>query len=467
VILMKFGGTSVEDGAAMKRVVEIVAGERSRSPVVVLSAIAGATDTLLRLGDTALSGNTRTAQEILAELTSRHRWILFDLGLPKEKERELSAAIARRAEELENFVRGIVLLRELSPRTRDSMVSYGERLSSLLLTAAAEGRGLPVTLVDAGEVVLTDATFGKARPELELTAARAREKLVPLVEAGRIPVTQGFLGATREGVPTTLGRGGSDYTAALLGQALSAEEIQIWTDVDGMLTADHRLVPESMKIREMSFAEAAELAYFGAKVLHPSTIEPAMARDIPVRILNSRRPASPGTTIAARARKTGVAVKSIAAKKGITVVHVHSLRMLMAHGFLRAIFEVFDRYQVSVDLVATSEVSVSLTVDQAAALESIVEELSRFSQVVEDSGNAIVCLVGEEIRSTPGIAARAFSALADINVRMISQGASEINLSFVVREEDVSQAIPRLHREFFRDVDRPDVFERVGVGTVG
>jgi aspartate kinase len=467
VIVMKFGGTSLENAEAMKRAVDIVARERERAPLVVLSAIAGATDTLLRLADTALSGNTRAAQEVLTELTSRHRWILFDLGLPREQQRDLAEAIARQAEELENFVRGVVLLRELSPRTRDSFACHGERLSSLLFSAAAEARGLPVALVDAREVVVTDATFGKARPDLELLTLHAQEKLGSMLAGGRIPITQGFVGATRDGTATTLGRGGSDYTAALLGRALSAEEIQIWTDVDGMLTADHRLVPEGMKIRELSFAEAAELAYFGAKVLHPSTIEPAMARDIPVRILNSRRPASPGTTITAASRKTGVAVKSIAAKKGITVVHVHSLRMLMAHGFLRAIFEVFDRHQTPVDLVATSEVSVSLTVERVEALPPIVEELSRFSQVTVESGNAIVCLVGEEIRSTAGIAARAFGALPGINVRLISQGASEINLSFVIREEDVAEAVRSLHREFFQGLDRPEVFEPVSVSSPG
>jgi len=381
MIVMKFGGTSVQDGSAMKRVLEIVGREKDRSPVVVLSAIAGATNALLKLGDVAVTGSTRAAQEILSELVTRHRWILFDLGLPKDKEREVATAIARHAEELENFVRGIVLLKELSARTQDTLVSYGERLSTLLFEAAAAARGLPVVNVDARNLIVTDQRFGKARPQRELLAGRVREILGPLLAEGRLPVTEGFIGATKDGVTTTLGRGGSDYTAALLGEALGAEEIQIWTDVDGMLTADHRVVPEGMKIRELSFAEAAELATFGAKVLHPSTIEPAVARDIPVRILNSLRPDSRGTTITARSRRTGVAVKSIAAKKGATMVHVHSLGMLMAHGFLKSMFEVFDRHQVSVDLVATSEVSVSLTVDQTAGLDEIVSELSRFSEV--------------------------------------------------------------------------------------
>ena len=416
MIVMKFGGTSVHDGPAMRRAVEIIESQRDRRPIVVSSAIAGATDALLRMGRTALSGDTRAAQEILSELLSRHRWILFDLGLEKPAERELADDMARHAEELGNFTRGVVLLRELTPRIQDAMVGYGERLAVGLLTAALRARGLDAVHVDAREVMLTDARFGKARPNREMLPQRCREKVASLVESGKIPITEGFLGATAEGEPTTLGRGGSDFTASLLGAALEAEEIQIWTDVDGMLTADHRLVPDSMKIRELSFAEAAELAYFGARVLHPSTIEPAVSRGIPVRILNSRRPSASGTTITPQGRKSGVAVKSIAAKKGITVIDVKSHRMLMAHGFLKSMFEVFDHLEVPVDLVSTSEVSVSLTVDSAEKLARVVEELSVFSEVTVERDCAIVCLVGEELRSTPRIASRVFTALGDINV---------------------------------------------------
>lgn len=466
MIVMKFGGTSVQDGSAMRRAVEIIEREKARRPLVVVSAIAEATNALLQMGRTALAGDTRAAQEILSELVSRHRWILFDLGLDKDVEREVADAIAHGAEELGNFTRGVVLLRELTPRIQDAMVSYGERLSTLLLSAAARARGLEVQELDAREVMLTDARFGRARPDVPKIRERARLKVASLLEAGKIPITQGFVGSTPAGEPSTLGRGGSDYSAALLGAALDAEEIQIWTDVDGMLTADHRLVPDGMKIRELSFAEAAELAYFGSRVLHPSTIEPALSRNIPVRILNSRRPAASGTKITAGSRKTGVAVKSIAAKKGITVVHVQSLRMLMAHGFLRSMFEVFDRHEVPVDLVSTSEVSVSLTADRTEGLKAIVEELSEFSDVTVESDCAIVCLVGEEIRSTPGIAARVFSALGKINVRMISQGASEMNLSFVVGEGDADEVVKRLHREFFSGVNRPEVFESVDTEVV-
>ena len=302
MIVMKFGGTSVQDGPAMRRVIEIVEKEKERHPVVVVSAIAGATNSLLAMGQTALSGDTRAAEEVLSQLVSRHRWILFDLGLSKSTEREVADVVARYAEELGDFTRGVVLLRELTPRIQDAIVSYGERLSVHLLTAAAEARGLDAKLVDAREVMRTDSRFGKARPDAGTLALRCQDLIAPVLGAGKIPIIEGFVGATDEGEPTTLGRGGSDYSAALLGAALGADEIQIWTDVDGMLTADHRLVPEGKKIRELSFAEAAELAYFGARVLHPATIEPAVSRNIPVRILNSRRPSASGTTIASRAR---------------------------------------------------------------------------------------------------------------------------------------------------------------------
>ncbi len=465
MIVLKFGGTSLQNGVAMCRAVEIVARQEKKRPLVVLSAIGGATNELLRLSQIALSGDTRLAQEILSGLVSRHRWILFDLDLEPDRQRSVADAIERHGEEINDFIRGVVLLRELTPRIQDTIVGYGERLSSLLFVARAGRRGLDAEFADAGDFMITDAHFTAATPRRPLMEERATKILGPALESGRIPVTQGFIGQTEEGTPTTLGRGGSDYTAALLGAALDAEEIQIWTDVDGMLTADSRIVREGMKVRELSFREAAELAYFGAKVLHPATIEPAMARDIPVRILNSRRPDSSGTrittTTAKQSGESAVALKSIAAKKGITTIHVRSLRMLMAHGFLRSMFEVFDRHEVPVDLVSTSEVSVSLTVDREDKLHAIVEDLSRFSEVSVRPNCAIVCLVGEGIQSTPGIAAQVFKALGDINVSMISQGSSEINLSFVVDEKQADEAVRRLHRAFFSETRRPDLFEPI------
>jgi aspartate kinase len=357
------------------------------------------------------------------------------------------------------LLRGVALLQELTPRALDVVAGAGERLSQALFAVAAREAGLECAMIDSRDVIVTDDQFGRARPDTAAIAARAAERVAPHLGPGRTVVMQGFVGATPEGVPTTLGRGGSDYSASLLGAALGAEEIQIWTDVDGMLTADSRVVPDCLKIRELSFAEAAELAYFGARVLHPSTIEPAMSHHIPVRILNSRHPERSGTTIRHDSSRAGVPVKSIASKRGITVVQVRSLRMLMAHGFLRGIFEVFDRHQVAVDLVATSEVSVSLTLDDASRLDGVIRELREFSEVVVERDAAIVCVVGEGLRSTPGVAARIFGALGGVNVHLISQGASEINLSFVVAAADAQEAVRRLHAAFFTEAPPGEIFE--------
>jgi aspartate kinase len=285
--------------------------------------------------------------------------------------------------------------------------------------------------------------------------------MIPPLARKSVVVMGGFIGSTQTGVTTTLGRGGSDYTASIVGAGIGAEEIQIWTDVDGMLTCDPAILPGGHRVRTISFVEAAELAYFGAKVLHPSTVLPAIEKDIPVLILNSRRPRVEGTRIVPESVPCRNPVKSIACKRSITVVNVRSLRMLGAYGFLRRIFEVFDRYRTSVDMVATSEVSVSLTVDDTSALDEIRGELSRIAEVTVESGHAIVCLVGDNIRHTPGVAARMFGALGGINVRMISQGASLLNLGFVVAADDLKPAVERLHAEFFRELD-PAVFDTGG-----
>ena len=267
----------------------------------------------------------------------------------------------------------------------------------------------------------------------------------------------GFIGSTEAGVTTTLGRGGSDFSASIVGAGIGAEEIQIWTDVDGMLTADPTILPGGHRVKTISFAEAAELAYFGAKVLHPATVLPAIEKSIPVLILNSRRPETPGTRISAEAVPCANVIKSIACKRKITVVNIHSTRMLMAHGFLRRIFEVFDRHLTPVDVVSTTEVSVSLTIDNTARLADICQELREFAEVDTEENQAIVCLVGDNIRHTPGVAGRAFRAV-DRNIRMISQGASRLNLTFVVAEQDLARVVEMLHAEFFRELD-PAVFD--------
>jgi aspartate kinase len=309
--------------------------------------------------------------------------------------------------------------------------------------------------------MVTDDRFGKASPIMDVTGSRLEEAARPHLTAGRIVVMGGYIGATLSGTATTLGRGGSDYSAAIVGAGMNAEEIQIWTDVDGMMTADPRIVAEAWKVKDISFDEASELAYFGAKVLHPLTVLPAVDKNIPVYILNSRKPHGTGTRIRREARPCSNLIKSIACKRGITVVTVSSSRMLMAHGFLRALFEVFDRHHTSVDMVATSEVSVSLTLDSVSSIDAILEELRQLGEVEVSSKTALICLVGNNLKYTPGVARRAFGSLGDINILMVSHGASNINFSFLIDEKDANTAIQKLHAEFFREIDR-EVFESAG-----
>ena len=461
MILMKFGGTSVEDARAMRNVMEIVQRERHRKPIVVLSAIAGATNALLHAAHIALEGDLAKSHTELNALLERHVSLLENLIDNRSDVQQLILTIRKRFDELKMLCQGIAILGELTNRSLDSIGSLGEQLSTMILARAMAEHGNPVELVDARTFMITDEQYGSATPLFDRIAEEAAIRIVPFVEADKIVITQGFIGATAKGVTTTLGRGGSDYSAAILGAALGAEEIQIWTDVDGVLTADPRIAPAAQKLKVISFREASELAYFGAKVLHPSTILPAVEKSIPVIVLNSKRPQSSGTRIVADPPKTKVAVKSIASKKGITVINIQSTRMLMAYGFLSSIFSVFHRHQTAVDLVSTSEVAVSLTIDNTSCLDQIVADLRAFAEVSVYEKKAIICVVGEQMRSTAGVADRVFHALNDIPVTMISQGASEINMSLVIDEEAMVQSVQQLHKEFFEPMPEVDLFEQV------
>jgi aspartate kinase len=465
MIVMKFGGTSVQDAAAINQVVEIVRGRLDRAPVVVVSAMARVTDTLLRIARTAMDRRFDEASSLIDDLRDRHlataRELLSQPIQPASCDYPLDLVERRVRDqfaELENLARSVSTLGELTPRSQDAIASFGERLSSLVIAGALCARGIPVELVDSRRFIITDGRFTNAAPDMSETESRARAELLPLVEAGRVPVAQGFIGSTLNNATTTIGRGGSDYSAAIIGAALGAEAIEIWTDVDGLLTADPRVVADARRIRVISFAEAAELSYFGAKVLHPSTVLPAVERSIPVHIYNTRNPSGEGTLIVAKPQPSRSLIKSIASKRGVTVVNVTSTRMLLAYGFLRAIFEVFDRYQTSVDVVTTSEVSVSMTLDGTDSLEAIKRELKGIGEVNVERDKAIICIVGDNLKFKPRVAARLFSAIGQASVNMVSQGASEINLTFVIDEGDVDEVVRRLHAEFFTDPD-PEVFE--------
>jgi aspartate kinase len=457
MIVMKFGGTSVESAAAIERVAGIVKAREARHPVVVVSAMGKTTNKLLAIAAAAIAGRRGEYIAQLHDLRDFHsREARQIVGLAERA--GLDRFLDEHFQELTELVKGLAVLGELTTRSIDAISAYGERLSSYIVALAFRHFGLPAEHLDSRDVVVTDNRHTQAAPNFAETNKRLAAAIPPLAERG-VVVMGGFIGSTEEGVTTTLGRGGSDFTASIVGAGIGADEIQIWTDVDGMLTCDPTILAGGHRVKTISFAEAAELAYFGAKVLHPATVVPAMEKNIPVLILNSRRPEVDGTRIVADNVPCANAVKSIACKRRITLVNIHSTRMLMAHGFLRRIFEAFDRFETAVDMVSTTEVSVSLTIDNTKNLDAILKELRQFSEAEPEHGQAIVCLVGENIRYTPGVARRVFDALDGINVRMISQGASLLNLSVVISETALQRAVARLHEAFFEELD-PAVFER-------
>lgn len=466
LVIMKFGGTSVEDATAMNRTADIVKGRRDKglSAVVVVSAMARVTDQLIAAADASGRGDKAGALAISARLRLRHNDTARDLlGEHSDRLPVLQAALHAEFDALDDLLRGIAAVGELTPRTNDLVSSFGERLSSRMVAEAFALRGLKGAHVDGRKCIITDDHYGKATPQEAAIEAALREHVLPLIEAGNTPVMGGFIGSFpgkdgAAGITTTLGRGGSDYTAALVGGGLHAGAIEIWTDVNGIMTTDPRICPDALRVKTISFEEAAELAYFGAKVLHPATILPAVQKSIPVWVLNSRNAANEGTKIVAVSPRCLSPFKSIAAKKKLTIIDIVASRMLMAHGFLKAVFDVFDKYQCAIDMVSTSEVSVSVTVDSNEKLPEICAELGKIADVKYEGHKALICLVGEDIRGHNGIAGQVFGAVSHVNIRMISQGASEINMSFMIDEEDVEEAIRSLHAKFFAEAD-PAVFD--------
>lgn len=439
MIVLKFGGSSVADAACMRQVARLAEAARPKAPLVVLSAMGKTTNGLFDAAKAAEAGDLAEAMSRQRALMAAHRKAaedLFDGAVPEA----LDVALTDLFGELELLLRGVAMLRELSARSMDAIASLGERLSTRIFAAFVGG-----AWVDARTVLRTNDVFGEAAPQPNAIRPLADMHLKPLLGSGRVVVTQGYIGATEDGLTTTLGRGGSDYSAALFGAALGAEEVQIWTDVEGVLTCDPRIVPEALPIPDLSFAEAAELAAFGAKVLHPATIQPAVEARIPVTVRHTQKPEGRFTTISAEVR-SGRPITALASRGPVTVLTVSSTRMLAQSGFLARLFEVFGRRGVSVDLVATAEVSVSLTVEADVPLKPLLQDLSAFATVEIHEGRAIIAAVGERLKSTPGLGAKLLTALGDINVEMISMGANEINLSLVVQQERTAEALRRLHQ---------------------
>ena len=445
---MKFGGTSVGDVAAFQRVVEIVSSQIVKQPVVVTSAMTKMTDALLAAFEMAKKGDAVGAFASLEPHFERHAEVVESL-VSSDNKHSFTSELRYAREELSDLLTRVARRSLPLQMLKDAIVSYGEQLSSRLLTDVLRSNGVNARHMDSRRLIVTDDEYGAAQPVFDETRDLVRLELEPMIESGEVPILGGFIAASRAGETTTLGRGGSDYSAAIYAACLEARELQIWTDVTGVLTCDPRVCPEARTLKTLSYEEAAELAYFGAKVLHPKTIQPAVDLEIPVRVCNSREPGEQGTMVLPAGKSTPRKIKSIAHKTGITVLHITSARMLGAYGFMSAIFQIFERHRTVVDVVTTSEVSVSLTLDNTNSLEAVVADLERIGSVDIEHDQAIICLVGSGLRQTAGVAAQIFAATADFNVSMISHGASGVNMTFVVKQDEVSEVIRKLHKEFF------------------
>jgi len=443
-IVMKFGGSSIADAASMRQVARLIADRIDAGPLVVLSAMGKTTDALFDAARLAEDDQLDAALDIAATLRGQHGEVtdlLFDGATPPD----LSSLIEELFARTEVLLRGVAILRELSPRSLDAITSHGELMATRMLAFFLPTQGHVVEWFDARDALRTDRRFGQARPDLQHLQKCAREHLAPRLRSGAAVITQGYIGATQDGLTTTLGRGGSDYSAALFGAALGADEVQIWTDVEGVMTCDPRVVPQARPIDHIGFVEAAELAAFGARVLHPATIQPAVEASVPVTVRHTFRPDGRFTTIT-QTPADGRMVTALAARGPITVLTVTSSRMLEQSGYLARLFEIFGRLEISVDLVATAEVSVSLSVDADVPMSPLLEELAKIATVDVARDRAIVSVIGERLKTRPRMPARIFSTLDDLEVEMISLGANEINLSMVVKQSDADEALRRLHR---------------------
>src|SRR5258706_3208105 len=449
MIVIKFGGTSVGDAARVANAIDIVAERREQGAIVVVSALAGITNELVAASEAARDQKADAVKEIMGRVRQRHEDVAMQLV--QQKFDFLDAFLRqlnKQIDQIETILKGIALLGEITPRAKDKVVSIGEKLSSVLFAYSMMMRTLPSEHVESEDVIWTNDNFGGATPLMDLTTKAAGRVLRPLVERHRIPVMGGFIGRTAGGATTTLGRNGSDYSAAIVGAAVGADEVQIWTDVDGLLTCDPRIVPSAKVIDRISHDEAAELASFGAK-LHPRTLEPAIAAGIPVRVLNTHNPSSPGTLISREGSERSQGPRSVARKRHVTVVHMTSNRMLGAHGFLSQIFDVFEQLEISVDLIATSEVSVSVTVDERQNIDELRHRLAGVAEVEVTDEQSISAVVGRNLLSDSRVGARIFEALQGIPMKMLSLGRSGLNLSIVVDDCDSDRALQQVHAALF------------------
>lgn len=455
MIVMKFGGTSVKDAQAIVRVANIVKSELE-SGFIVVSAFASITNSIVKIISCLKNNNMPDVAKEVTKISNYHRIVISELMLHEE----LNKYIDDKINELSQFIEALNILGEVTPKSSDLLLSFGETLSSYIIYHAFLKLGLSVKYFDSKLLIKTDSIHNEANVDFKKSNDLIGKCSNEFLNNFQFILTQGFIASNSEGHITTLGRGGSDYSAAIIASAIGADKLEIWTDVNGVLTSDPKIIKEALLVKTLSYKEAAEIAYFGAKVLHPKTIYPAIKKGIPVYVLNSYKPELKGTKIISDKGRVKI-IKAIAFRKGIIVINIHSSGMLGAYGFLYRVFEIFKKFETSVDLVTTSEVSISLTIDSENNLSAIVEELKKFATISIKRGQAILSAIGEGIRDTAGIGARFFNALKGINITMVSIGASEVNISIIVSEKDLEQAVIQLHKEFFSGKLNPDIFEKI------
>lgn len=448
MIIMKFGGTSVQDAAAISRVIEIVRDRLERQPVVVVSALAKVTDLLYKICDNAAARNTEAALEHIVTLRKRHLGLAEELLSGTEFLDEAYTRTEGLCQELEAFVHAVCVVGDLTPRSRARIISRGEVLSSTIICYAMNARGIRTNLVDAKKLIITDRNYLEGEPDKEAICAAAPGVIEQAYRNVEAVITQGFVSSTADGDTTVLGRGGSDYTASLLGMALHAEEVQIWTDVDGVMTADPRVVENPVSLREIAFEEAAEMAHFGAKVLHPMTIEPAVRLGIPIYVLDSTHPDRKGTGIFG-AERIPDGIKSVSSKENIQVINIFSTKMMGTSGFLARVFTVFSAHKIAVDMISTSEANISVTVDGSADVSALVKELSEFAEVTVDRDKAQISVIGKNLHAETDQLGALSKALGNHGIYMISQGATFINLSVVVDRDICRETVRKIHQQLF------------------
>ena len=457
MIVMKFGGTSVANFEAITRTIFIIGGRLDQKPVVVVSALSKVTDLLYRISDAAASKDLPQTRDLLCQLRKRHIDLTEELLAQSMLKEEAVARVNELCDSLEGIAMAVCSLGELSDRNKAVIISTGEYLSSTIISYAMNAKGIRTQWVDARTMMITSESYLKGEPDMDAIATKVPGVIAQAYEGMDAVITQGFVGVTSEGRPTVLGRGGSDYSASLIGMAIDAERIEIWTDVDGVRTADPRYVQNTKSLEQISFEEAAEMAHFGAKVLHPLTIEPAVRKNIPIYVLNSMNPSGKGTAIL-RNELIEDGVKSVSFKENIRVINIFSTKMINTSGFLRRVFEIFSESKVSVDLISTSEANISVTVDATQNIDAVVEELSEFADVIVDDDKSQVSVIGKNIVKLNGMLKKTFTPLKKCNVYMISQGASFVNISFVVDREELIEVVRDLHHHLFEQPEELETF---------